>query len=185
MNGGAATLCLIAEHWLTLLERSGGVPPGRPDVVAALTEVALAAPLTAARLPRLLRLTGLAAGGLGARPAAHRIDTADAAQLLGLTTDGVRYLLRHGRLAGHRDRGRWAVDTRSVLAYGARRARGDAARAEPAAHTAIDREAAADGAYGPAERHSRRAIHGGHGSRVAGTTGRRAAEGRAGYRTAG
>ncbi|MFN3003027.1 helix-turn-helix domain-containing protein [Mycolicibacterium wolinskyi] len=53
---------------------------------------------------------------------AHDIGTADAARRLGITANGVRDLMRRGRLVGRRAGGRWLVDAASVDAHAARTA---------------------------------------------------------------
>jgi hypothetical protein len=91
------------------------------------------APATAARCPLLLRavgppvayrVTALAsvppASGVAAAAAdaARWLSTAEAAASLGITPNGVRDLLRRGRLAGRRDESRggpaWQVSAASV-----------------------------------------------------------------------
>ncbi|MDV3136750.1 helix-turn-helix domain-containing protein [Mycobacterium sp. 29Ha] len=52
----------------------------------------------------------------------HDIGTAEAARRLGITPNGVRDAIRHGRLPGRRSRGRWVVDSAAVADHAARKA---------------------------------------------------------------
>jgi hypothetical protein len=125
-------IALALDDWLRLQGRDGLDPPISADVRRVLTRVALAAPETAARCPRLLRFVGTgvaaqvkalagAAGGSGiGSPGVGRsrwLSTAEAATALDLKPNSVRWLLRQGHLTGQRGETGWQVSAASVEAY--------------------------------------------------------------------
>ena len=98
--------------------------------MAVLARIALAAPAAADRCPLLLRQLGprvayevnvkaRASAASDAAPVADSgagwMSTAEAAGELGITADGVRWLLRKGQLGGHRTERGWQVDVTSVM----------------------------------------------------------------------
>jgi excisionase family DNA binding protein len=124
----AGCLVKICEDWLRLLVRDGQPPPG-PLERAVLARVAAGAPRVAAGCPRLLLVIGprvayavkaqaIAEVASEAMPGLASpsgwLTTAQAAAALGLRADSVRWLLRRGRLDGHRTERGWRVDAASV-----------------------------------------------------------------------
>lgn len=135
----AEVLVLVAEDWLRRLARDGCPLPGE-HVRVVLAGVALAAPGAAARCPELLAAVGprvalevnaqaaaLAASETAAAVSggARWITTAQAARLLGLAPDSVRWLLRRGALQGRRVEQGWQVAACAVTAYAERRRYGE------------------------------------------------------------
>lgn len=123
----AATLVLVAESWLRMQARDGNPPPGE-HVRRAFAAAAIEAPLTAARCPRLLTFTGLrneqVSGNVREFSAAREarwVTVEQAGELLSLKPNSVRWLLRQGKLTGHRGECGWRVDSRSVTRYSPRR----------------------------------------------------------------
>jgi hypothetical protein len=130
----AEALCLLASDWLRLQSRDGYPPPGE-DVRRALTWLALAAPGTAARCPRLLELCGPQARATvlalaSATPASafapqhagqasSAVGVKGAADLLGISPQAVRLAAAKGSLTAtkHPATGEWRFSVADVEAY--------------------------------------------------------------------
>jgi hypothetical protein len=127
----AAILARVAEDWLRRVRCDRRLEGYRfpPDLLAVLGRLAEAAPGVAAGCPALLDVlpprvrwavkaqalalaASEAAPGLAAGPS--WLTTQQAAAQLGITADGVRWLLRRGQLDGRRTERGWQVDAGSV-----------------------------------------------------------------------
>ena len=134
----AEGLVLIADDWVRRLARDGEPVPG-PAVRTGLELAAVGAPRLAVCCPALMRAVGprvarrvreqaaaLAASEVAAAVSdgAAWISAAQAARVLSIETDSVRWLLRRGLIDGRRAERGWRVDARSVAAYAGRRQHG-------------------------------------------------------------
>jgi hypothetical protein len=125
----AEGLVLIAQDWVRRRRAADGEPPLSSVLREALELAALGAPRLAVCFPQLLHAIGppaayrikvqaiaLAASeeAQAAAEEARWLTTAQAAAALGITSNGVRDLLRRGRLDGRRRECGWRVDAASV-----------------------------------------------------------------------
>jgi hypothetical protein len=130
---GVRLAACMAEAVLRSERRNGRAPAAG---LARLAQVlALAAPAEALRLPELLRVAGpevayacsaaqaeaelAAAAGRDAPWQRGQAGIAEAAQSLGITRRGARWLCQAGRLRAARNRvtGAWQIDRASIAAY--------------------------------------------------------------------